>query len=160
MLHKDTFWKFWNWSDDFVNSAQLNGDAISGANWDLIGHNEKEPTLRNFPVQTAGGEILRQTCCMVVEAGIRLCAPIHDAILVECEVGEIDRTIDRTKRVMIEATRLVLSDGDVLQVGDISGDIRVDAEVYAHPIHFEGSQDSAVWKLITRMREEEGHAPI
>ena len=48
LLHKDGFWKFWKWSDDFVNSAQLNGDAISGANWDLIGHHEKEPTLRNY----------------------------------------------------------------------------------------------------------------
>ena len=55
LLHKDVFWKFWRWSDDFVNSAQLSGNAVSGANWDLIGHHEKEPTLRNFPIQTAGG---------------------------------------------------------------------------------------------------------
>jgi DNA polymerase-1 len=160
LLHKDVFWKFWKWSDDFVNSAQLNGDAISGANWDLIGHSENEPTLRNFAVQTAGGEILRQTCCMVVEADIKLCAIIHDAILVESKITEVDQTIDRTKRAMIEATRLVLNDGNVLQVGDVLGDVRVDAEVYAHPTHFEGSRDSPVWKLITRMREEDGYASI
>ena len=160
LLHKDVFWKFWKWSDDFVNSAQLNGDAISGANWDLIGHNEKEPTLRNYPVQSTGAEILRQTCCMVIEAGIRLCAPIHDAILVECAVDEVDQTVDRVKRIMVEATRLVLNDGCMLQVGDISGDIGVDAKVYAHPAHFNEGRDNAIWKLITRMREEDGYAPI
>jgi DNA polymerase I-like protein with 3'-5' exonuclease and polymerase domains len=159
-LHKDVFWKFWKWSDDFVNSAQLNGDAISGANWDLIGHGEKEPTLRNFPIQTAGGEILRQACCMVVEAGIKLCAPIHDAILVECPVGEVEEVTRRVRQLMIEAARLVLNDGRPLQVSDLVCDIRVDATVYAHPAHVNEGRDSAVWGLITRMREEDGCEPI
>ena len=160
LLHKDAFWKFWKWSDDFVNSAQLNGDAISGANWDLIGHHEKEPTLRNYPVQSTGAEILRQTCCMVVEAGIRLCATIHDAIVVECRIDEVDQTVARVKRLMIEATRLVLNDGSMLQVGGISGDIRVDHKTYAHPAHFDEGRDNAVWNLITRMREEDGYVPL
>jgi DNA polymerase I len=160
LLHKDVFWKFWKWSDAFVNSAQLNGDAISGANWDLIGHNEKEPTLRNYPIQSTGGEILRQTCCMTVEAGIRLCAPIHDAILVECGTDEASQVIDRVKRIMVEATRLVLNDGRMLQVGELSGDIRIDTKGYAHPIHLNEGRDNAVWNLITRMREEDGYAPI
>jgi DNA polymerase-1 len=160
LLHKDVFWKFWRWSDGFVNSAQLNGDAISGANWDLIGHSEREPTLRNFPIQTAGGEILRQTCCLVVEAGIKLCAPIHDAILVECQTADVEETISRVRQLMIEAARLVLNDGCMLQVGGLTFDIRVDAKVYAHPAHFDEGRDSAVWKLIDRMRTEDGYAPL
>ena len=160
LLHKDTFWKFWKWSDDFVNSAQLNGDAISGANWDLIGHHEKEPTLANYPVQSTGAEILRQTCCMVVEAGIRLCAPVHDAIVVECQIGEVDQIVARVKWFMVQATRLVLNDGSMLQVGGISGDIRVDHKTYAHPAHFDEGRDNPVWNLITRMREEDGYAPL
>ena len=91
LLHKDVFWKFWRWSDDFVNSAQLNCNAVSGVNWDLIDHSEKEPTLRNFPIQSAGGEIIRQICCMAVEAGIELCAPIHDAVLVCCPLHEVEQ---------------------------------------------------------------------
>jgi hypothetical protein len=159
-LHKDVFWKFWKWSDDFVNSAQLYGDAISGANWDLLGHNEKEPTLRNFPIQTAGGEILRQACCMVVEAGIKLCAPIHDAILIECRVAEVEEVTQRVRRIMIEAARLVLNDGRPLQVSDLVCDIRVDAAVYAHPAHLNEGRDSAVWDLIVCMREEDGCEPV
>jgi hypothetical protein len=160
LLHKDTFWKFWRWSDDFVDSAQLYGDAISGANWDLLGHNEKEPTLRNFPIQTAAGEILRQTCCRVVEAGIKLCAPIHDAILVECRMAEVEEVTRRARQIMIEAARLVLNDGCPLQVSDLVCDIRVDATVYAHPAHLNEGRDSAVWDLITRMRREDGYEPL
>jgi DNA polymerase I len=160
LLHKDVFWKFWKWSDDFVNSAQLNGDAISGANWDLIGHNERDPTLRNYPIQSTGAEILRQTCCMAVEAGIKLCAPIHDAILVECGIEEVSATEDRVKRIMVEATRLVLNDGDMLRVDDITGDIRIDHKVCPHPARLNEGRSNAVWKLIIRMREEEGYAAI
>jgi DNA polymerase I len=155
-LHKDVFWKFWKWSDDFVYSAQLSGDAISGVNWDLIGHSESEPTLRNYPIQSAGAEILRQTCCLVTEAGVQLCAPVHDAILLECAIDEVDETIDHVERLMVNATRLVLNDGRRLQVDSMLGDIRVGVEKYAYPLHFEQGRDSAVWKLITRMREEDG----
>ena len=160
LLHKDVFWKFWRWSDDFVNSAQLSGNAVSGANWDLIGHHEKEPTLRNFPIQTAGGEILRQTCCSVVEAGVKLCAVIHDAIMIECGADEVEETTALVKRLMVEATRTVLNDGRMLQVGDLSGDVRVDAKAYVHPIHFDEGRDAAVWELITRMRGEDGYAAV
>jgi hypothetical protein len=48
----------------------------------------------------------------------------------------------------------------MLQVGDIRGDIRVDHKVYVHPIRFNEGRDNAVWKLITRMREEDGYASI
>ena len=160
LLHRDVFWKFWRWSDDFVNSAQLNGDAISGANWDLIGHHEKEPTLRNFPIQTTGGEILRQACCLIVEADIKLCAPVHDALLVECGADEVAETTAHVKQLMIEATRTVLNDGRVLQVGDLRGDIRVDAKSYIHPAHFDEGRDAAVWELITKLRQEDGYADI
>jgi DNA polymerase-1 len=159
-LHKDVFWKFWKWSDDFVNSAQLSGDAISGVNWDLIGHSEREPTLRNYPIQSAGAEILRQTCCLVTEAGVQLCAPVHDAILLECAIDEVDETIDHVERLMVDATRLVLNDGRRLQVDSMLGDIRVGVEKYSYPLHFKQGRDSAVWKLITRMREEDGYGEV
>ena len=70
------------------------------------------------------------------------------------------RPSTRVKRLMIEATRLVLNDGRMLQVGDLSGDVRVDAKSYAHPTHFDEGRDSAVWELITRMREEDGYAAV
>ena len=95
-----------------------------------------------------------------LEAGIRLCGPIHDAILVECAITEIDQAINRVTRIMVEATRLVLNDGQALHVGDLIGDVRVDHKVYAHPIHINEGRDNAVWQLITRMREEDGYAPI
>ena len=47
-----------------------------------------------------------------------------------------------------------------LQVGDLTGDIRVDATVYAHPLHLNEGRDYAVWNLITRIREEDGYEPI
>jgi hypothetical protein len=47
-----------------------------------------------------------------------------------------------------------------IQVDSMLGDIRVGVEKYAHPLHFKQSRDSAVWKLITRMREEDGYGEV
>jgi hypothetical protein len=97
---------------------------------------------------------------MVVEAGIKLCAVIHDAILVECRAADVEETVDRVRQLMIMATRIVLNDGHMLQVGELTCDIRVDAKAYAHPVHFNEGRDSAVWNLITRIRAEDGYEPL
>ncbi len=46
-------------------------------------------TLQNLPVQSAGASILQLACIRLVEADIRLCAPIHDAVLIEGTTEEI-----------------------------------------------------------------------
>jgi len=40
-------------------------------------------SLRNFPMQGNGAEMLRLACCFATEQGIRVCAPVHDALLIE-----------------------------------------------------------------------------
>ena len=44
-------------------------------------------TLRNFPMQANGAEMLRLACCLATERGIEVCAPVHDALLVEGDAG-------------------------------------------------------------------------
>jgi DNA polymerase-1 len=44
-------------------------------------------------MQGNGSEMLRLACCLATEAGIRVCAPVHDAILIEAPLEELDRTI-------------------------------------------------------------------
>jgi len=42
-----------------------------------------------FPVQRA--EMLRLACCLGTENGIRICAPIHDAVLITAMVQIYER---------------------------------------------------------------------
>ena len=65
-------------------------------------------SLANFPMQANGAEMMRLACSMATEAGIRVCAPIHDAVLIEAPVDEIDNAVRRTQAIMAEASRIVL----------------------------------------------------
>jgi len=45
-------------------------------------------TLKNFPMQTTCGEILRIAVDMMRDRGIMLCATVHDAVFIESNVKE------------------------------------------------------------------------
>ena len=45
---------------------------------------------------------------MATEVGIRVCAPVHDAILVEAPVEQIDAIVRQTQEIMAESSRIIL----------------------------------------------------
>jgi hypothetical protein len=73
-------------------------------------------SLSNFPMQANGAEMMRVASILVTEAGIRLCAPVHDALLVEGPTDRIDDIIEETRRLMGQASRTVLR-GFTLRTG-------------------------------------------
>ena len=52
--------------------------------------------------------MLRLCCCLVTERAISLCAPIHDAILVEDSSDRIERTTREVRDIMEGASRSLL----------------------------------------------------
>jgi DNA polymerase I-like protein with 3'-5' exonuclease and polymerase domains len=113
--HRRSFPRFWEWSADVETRALLDGVQRSVFGW--LRHVKpplKPMSLRNFPVQSAGAEMLRLACCSVTEAGISVCAPIHDALLIEAPIGELADAIATTRRLMADASEVVL-DGFVLR---------------------------------------------
>ena len=44
-------------------------------------------------MQSAGAEMLRLACNLIVEQGVTLCAPVHDAVLVEADADSIDEAV-------------------------------------------------------------------
>jgi hypothetical protein len=108
--HKDAFARFWKWSDAAVDHAMLHNSIATVFGW--IQHIDEHPkprSLRNFPMQANGAEMLRLACCLAIERGIEVCAPIHDAILVLAPIDRIDADIATTREAMREASRIVLA---------------------------------------------------
>ena len=71
---------FWSWSDAAVDSAILTGSLHTVFGWHLhVGEKSNPRSLRNFPMQANGAEMLRLACCLATERGIEVCAPVHDA---------------------------------------------------------------------------------
>ena len=107
--HRDTYRVFWRWSQLQVDRAMLTGWIQTVFGWRLLSTDESNPrSLANFPMQANGAEMLRLACSMATEAGIRVCAPVHDAILIEGPADEIDHVLHQTQAIMAEASRIVL----------------------------------------------------
>ena len=81
--HHETYRKFWAWSDAAVDQAMLSGSLHTVFGWHVhVDENPNPRSLRNFPMQANGAEMLRLACCLATECGIEVCAPVHDAVLI------------------------------------------------------------------------------
>jgi hypothetical protein len=108
-MHQETFRPFWKWSNGIEMEAMLSGQLRTVFGWTVhVGTDANPRSLRNFPMQASGAEMLRLACCLATERGIMVCAPVHDALLVEGPADEIDEVVARTQEAMREASELVL----------------------------------------------------
>jgi DNA polymerase-1 len=65
-------------------------------------------TVRNFPIQSTGAEILHVASVLAERRGIRIVAPIHDAFVAEAEVRDAEEVSIALDCVMRDASRVVL----------------------------------------------------
>jgi DNA polymerase-1 len=62
--HRETYRVFWRWSDAAVDQAMLTGSLHTVFGWHQhIGEKSNPRSLRNFPIQANGAEMLRIACC-------------------------------------------------------------------------------------------------
>ena len=100
---------FWRWSDAAVDVAMLSGSLHTVFGWHVhVGENPNPRSLRNFPMQANGAEMLRLACCLATERGIEVCAPVHDAVLICAPLKRLDADIGKMRAIMAEASRVVL----------------------------------------------------
>jgi DNA polymerase I len=139
--HRRTYAKFWSWSDAVVNHATLHGSLTTVLGWNLklIRFKVNERSIRNFPMQSNGAEMLRLACSIATENGISICAPVHDAILIESPLDEIDNAIRTTQAAMAEASRIIL-DGF---------ELRSDAKIFAD--RFTDARGQVLWDTVSEL---------
>jgi DNA polymerase I len=65
-------------------------------------------TVRNFPIQSAGAEVLHVASILAERRGIEVVAPVHDAIMAEADAGQADDVSLALDRVMRDASSVVL----------------------------------------------------
>jgi hypothetical protein len=87
--HKETYRDFWRWSDGAIDYAMFHGKLWATFGWTIHVADEKPNTrmLRNFLLQANAAEMLRLACCLILDKGINICAPIHDAVLIEAPLN-------------------------------------------------------------------------
>ncbi|MEX1230835.1 MAG: DNA polymerase [Planctomycetaceae bacterium] len=144
-LHHERFPIFWAWSDGAVNHAMLKGWLHTVFGWRLhVGPDVKPTSLRNFPVQANGAEMLRLACCLATERGIAVCCPVHDALLVEGAEDENEDVVRETQAAMREASEVVLN-GFAL---------RTDAKIVHSGERYMDPRGERMWGTVQRLLEE------
>ena len=141
-LHRQTYRQFWKWSDGAVDEAVLCGRLWAGFGWQI--HTRDEPndrSLRNFPMQANGAEMLRIVCILLTEAGIRVCAPVHDALLIEAPLGQLDEAIANAKSLMKESSRIVL---DGFELGS-------DVKAFRYPERYMDKRGVVMWDTVMNL---------
>jgi hypothetical protein len=147
LLHENRveYPRFWRWSDSVEMEAYLHGRLQSVFGWGVAVNAASNPRfLRNFPVQSNGAEMLRLACCLATENGVMVCAPNHDALLIEAPLEELADTIDSTEAAMAEASEIVL-DGFPL---------RTSVTTVRYPDHYPHPRSDALWSEINRALAE------
>jgi len=144
--HKRAFPGFWAWSQAVVDHALLTGQITTVFGWPLRispGSSEAVNTrsVANFPIQANAAEMLRLACCLLVESGVGVCGPVHDAVLIEAPADDIEAVVGRAKRLMAEASQVVLNG---FAVG-------VDAKIVRHPGRYMDDAGAEFWATVIRL---------
>lgn len=144
--HRETFPVFWRWSQSQVDAAMLIGKLKTVFGWTIHTIGGDNPrSLANFPMQANGAEMMRLACSLATEAGITICCPVHDAILIEAPTDSIKAAVARTQAIMQEAAKIVL-DGFQLES---------DAKIVSWPERYsDEDRGREMWDTVFRLATE------
>jgi DNA polymerase I-like protein with 3'-5' exonuclease and polymerase domains len=144
--HRETYRVFWRWAEANVNRGLLGGVLTTPFGWQYRLDRDKSPnprSLLNWPMQAGGADMLRLACTRIVKGGIRLCAPVHDAILIEAPAELIERHVEDARDAMVWASTMVLGSGR---------SCRVAADIYACPDRFMDAERGAqMWNRVMKL---------
>ena len=141
-LHRETYRDFWAWSDRVLDHAMLTGSLNTAFGWRVqVPQEANERSLRNFPMQANGAEMLRLACCLATERGIEVCAPVHDAVLICAPLDRLERDVAEMEEAMREASRIVL---DGFELG-------TDALRVRYPDRYMDERGVVMWERVMKL---------
>ena len=143
--HQDTYRAFWSWAKNNASAALFGLPLQTCFGWKIqvgLGTDPKERTFLNWPMQANAAEMLRLACCLATESGLKICAPIHDALLLEAPTDQIDRDIALLKSIMDEASETVLGSGKFCGI---------DVHLVHHPDRYMDDRGVDMWARVLRL---------
>jgi DNA polymerase I-like protein with 3'-5' exonuclease and polymerase domains len=149
--HREQFSQYWAWSDDWVQHALQAGVMRTHFGWTCrTGITEfNERSIRNWPIQATGADILRIAIILATRHGIRVIAPVHDAALIEAPIERIEADVALMREIMRRASRIVLNT-------DAAGthELRTDYTIVRHPDRYSDPRGTAIWKHVLQLLAE------
>jgi hypothetical protein len=140
--YRQNYHVFVDWSDAAVAHALLTGSLHTRFGWHVhtaLGANPR--SLRNFPIQANAAEMMRLAACLATESGIEVCAPVHDAFLIEAPLERLDEDIAKMRAAMAKASQTVLA----------GFEIRTDVQRVDYPDRYMDKRGAVMWERVLRL---------
>jgi hypothetical protein len=98
-------------------------------------------TVKNFPFQSAAAEILHVAFLLAERRKVAIIAPVHDAIMVEGLLSEVDDPSLALDHLMGDAAAVVLR----------GYRLPTDCQIVKPGEHFKDDRGVAMWNVVTRL---------
>jgi DNA polymerase I len=139
--HRGLFSPFWMWTEDWIAHALDTGVMRSPCGWmcrtGITEFNTR--SIGNWPIQTTGADILRVACIMAARHGLGICAPVHDAVLIEAPIDRIDHDVALMREIMRRASRVVFGGNH---------ELRTDATIVRYPDRYSDKRGRDMWNVV------------
>jgi DNA polymerase I len=140
-LHKRTYLEFWRWSDDMVSSALLSRKMTTVFGWHrLLTPRDRITSIMNWPMQANGAEMMRLAAIAATEAGIGVCAPVHDAFLIAAPLDRLEHDMETMRAIMTRAGAAVCG-----------VPIRTEAKLIRYPDRYMEGRGVEMWNRVVRL---------
>ena len=126
---KKTYPDFFKWNEAACCGATSRGYYKTKYGWRYwIPKIYKPNTLKNWPMQSHGSEILRRAMIAVDEAGIEISMIMHDALLVHVDRKGCAGKFKQVRQIMEQAAKDVLGAVISVEIKIIKKDYKLDGE--------------------------------
>ena len=136
------FRRFFDYTYRVLDHAGLRLEIGTPFGWYMQCPSNINPrTVRNFPIQSTGAEILHVACILAERRGIELVAPIHDAFLAEGSASEAEKLSLALDQLMADAAVVVLR----------GYRLPTDCQIIKPGEHYQDERGAAMWATVTRL---------
>jgi len=141
--HQRLFPKYWSWQDDVISQSKLNKRVQTMFGWQmkvLQGTSKEDLTLGNFLMQATGADILRIACYLLTEAGIKIIAPVHDALMISVNLETYEQDIKKAEELMKKASIIVLGQP-----------LRTETLIIKYPDRYIDDKGKSTWEKVNKI---------
>ncbi|MGY3147712.1 DNA polymerase-1 [Bradyrhizobium sp. USDA 3397] len=139
--HKRIYSVFWKWSDAMVETSLVVRRMKTVFGWErkLFG-GERLTSIKNFPMQATGAEMMRIAAIAAIQAGIEVCAPVHDAFLIAAAPERLASEVETMRNIMTQAGMLVCG-----------VPVRTEAKLIRYPNRYMEARGIEMWNRVMRL---------
>jgi hypothetical protein len=136
------FRKFFDFCDYVNDFAGLEGYLETRDGWRMQCPPDINPrTARNFPIQSTGAAILRATAVLCERRGIEVIAPVHDALMAQGPLSDIEDVNRELERAMRDGSALVLQ----------GYELKSDEQIIRPGEHYTDDRGKIMWDTVLRL---------